>query len=71
MDFNITKTDQIKINKWIESIHDKIIETSTPNQSAIKGNLTYSFTPTTLGMILIVTEHYTNKQLNLTDYEAW
>lgn len=42
-----------------------------PYYGSISGGLTYSFTPTGLGVMLVVTEHSTRKSINLTEYEKW
>lgn len=38
---------------------------------ACGGELTYCFTPTSIGMILVVKHAGTGAELNLTDYENW
>ena len=40
-----------------------------PNEGAIGGGLTYSFTPTGLGTIL--TCRYFSHKIDLTDYDSW
>jgi hypothetical protein len=42
-----------------------------PYCGACGGNLTYSFTPTTLGVVVKVYESLSRKTLDLTDYYEW
>lgn len=42
-----------------------------PYAGAIGGELTYSFTPTSLGTVVKVTNGLTNETLDLTDYDSW
>ena len=42
-----------------------------PYSGTIGGTLTYSFTPTSLGVTIIVTDAHTGASINLTDYENW
>lgn len=79
MNFILTSDNQLKINEWLEKIHDQIMEASMPDPlggdqpfyGAMGGGLTYSFTPTGLGVVLIVTESSTGEELNLTDFDSW
>lgn len=43
----------------------------TFNVGAIGGRYTFSFTPTSLGMVIEVTDNLVNNSLDLTDYDAW
>ena len=38
---------------------------------AIGGNLTYAFTPTSLGVVTKVTDSLTGETIDLSDYEDW
>lgn len=42
-----------------------------PYTGTIGGGLTYSFTPTGLGVIVTVKEAITGEELNLTDFDSW
>ena len=42
-----------------------------PYTGAIGGGLTYSFTPTSLGIVVTVEESLTNEKLDLTDFDSW
>ncbi len=46
-------------------------EEGYPYGGAIGGSLTFSFTPTSLGVAVKVTDAHTNKTIDLTDYESW
>jgi hypothetical protein len=48
-----------------------VIDKQEPYYGTIGGGLTYSFTPTSVGMIIIVKESVTGEELNLTDYDSW
>lgn len=55
----------VKEKKLVDSI-----DPAEPYYGAIGGALTYSFTPTGIGMIVKVT-HATGNELDLTDYDEW
>ena len=42
-----------------------------PYSGAIGGDLTYSFTNTSLGTIITVTDKFTGEKLDVTDYDIW
>lgn len=42
-----------------------------PYYGAIGGGLTYSFTPTSLGTVVVVKEMITGEEINLTDFDSW
>ena len=46
-------------------------EDGYPYSGAAGGSLTYSFTPTSLGVIAVVRDGHTGEEINLTDYESW
>ena len=46
-------------------------EKGVPYTGAIGGGLTYSFTPTSVGVGLIVKESLSGETLDVTDYENW
>lgn len=45
-------------------------EPSRPYYGAIGGELSYTFTPTGIGMVVKVT-HANGAEIDLTDYDAW
>ena len=46
-------------------------ENGYPYSGAIGGSLTYSFTPTSLGVSVTVTDAHTKQSIDLSDYEDW
>ena len=42
-----------------------------PYSGAIGGDLTYSFTNTSLGTVVTVKDGFTGEELNVTDYDMW
>ena len=46
-------------------------ETGNPYYGATGGEITYSFTPTSIGVITEVKYAMTGKTLDITDYESW
>lgn len=65
MNFKLNQTQTNKIALW-ESTH----RCSVKNEGAIGGKVTFSFTPTSLGVIEKVKCACT-AQLDVTDYESW
>lgn len=66
MNFSVTAEDQIKISEFQLKVES---ERGTSFQGAIGGATTYSFTPTTLGVVFKV-KHF-DQELDLTDYKNW
>lgn len=62
--FTLTKEQCEKINEWVKT-HK---ETYT---GAIGGRYTYTFHPTTLGVVVKVIDELTKEELDVTDYESW
>lgn len=46
-------------------------ELGYPYGGAIGGSLTYSFTPTSLGVVVKVTNSHTKESIDLTEYGDW
>ena len=85
--FVIGDEELAKINPWLDSLFDKQMEVlrkelgkSFDRQTkggtrlytgCTGGNLTYSFTPTSLGTVVKVKEALTGEELDLTDYDLW
>lgn len=65
MRFEITEKQQERINNWLKG-KDLSVYTG-----AIGGRLTYSFTPTSLGIIEKVFDSVTNDELDVTEYDLW
>lgn len=66
MNFTITEEQHKQISEFQRKVES---ERNTSQQGAIGGATTYSFTPTTLGVIFKVT-HF-DKELDLTNYKDW
>lgn len=78
--FKITDEEEVRINEWLLELKERIVNENPlddplgleePYYGAIGGGITYSFTQTSLGVILVVKETITGETLNLTDYESW
>ena len=63
--FGLNDEEMTKLNKWLKK-HDKTCPFKK-EQGAIGGRLTYSFTPTGLGIITEV-ECACKEKIDLTDY---
>lgn len=72
--FDLTEQDHERISAWRKE-QDEIVKRSqasiVPNYGAIGGELTYSFTPTSLGTVVKVKHGLTYNELDLTDYDSW
>jgi len=62
--FNLTKEQMEKLNKWLES-------NPPVARGAIGGSITYSFTPTSLGVVVKVKNDLSGAEIDLTEYENW
>ena len=79
--FSLNVAEAKCIDEWVESLRSEImakqgkkydeISPGEPYYGATGGGLTYSFTPTSLGTILVVKESITGKELNVTDALRW
>ena len=80
--FTICKTQIDKLTAWREGLLPKQIEISKaqfpdypddwhPYSGAIGGSLQYSFTHTSLGTVVKVTDSFTGEAIDLSDYEMW
>ena len=85
-DFTVTPEENVKILNWLYNvvypqlkregvsmmtIADGYSTVEVPYTGAIGGNVIYSFTPTSLGVIFTVKETLSGLELNLTDYDSW
>lgn len=64
--FNLNKDQLEKLNIW-----QREIIRLTPDNSVSGGRFTYSFTPTSLGEIIVVKEYYTGDEIDLSEYDNW
>ena len=84
MIFELTEAQQLAIKQWDDGVvKPKIKELQkdvdphltcngeVPYAGAIGGRLTYSFTPTGLGTIVVVKCGLTDEELDLTEYDLW
>lgn len=62
--FELTEAQLKKINKWIKS-------NPTPLTGTIGGRYTYSFTPTSLGVVMMVKNNTSGEELDVTEYWEW
>lgn len=83
--FLLTEEQKIKLSTWDkeqnDAVHKRQMESSDPNTrrlsaygpyyGAIGGHLTYCFTPTSIGMIVLIKHEGTQSEIDLTEYEAW
>lgn len=68
--FTISSAQYKKLTKWRED-HEKVCAYKG-NVGAIGGNITYQFTPTSIGMILKVRCSCSLRDsIDLSDYEDW
>ena len=63
--FRLSKTEWERYKAWIAQVRAKNPEWRT----AIGGAETFSFTPTSIGVVVKV--DYLGESIDLTDYESW
>jgi len=68
MKFEITDEDMAKVNEFRKA-QNEIAGRS--DWGAIGGVMTYSFTPTGIGLVLVVTHGGTKAELDLTNTDDW
>jgi hypothetical protein len=78
--FDLTKDQWRRLQEWSSAQNDKVAKMQddascdfpcTPYYGAIGGHLTYSFTPTSIGTIVVVENNVTKEKIDLTDYDLW
>ena len=52
-------------------IMERTLSFGSPYEGCSGGAITYSFTPTSLGVAVVVRYALTNEELNVTDYDLW
>ena len=62
--FKLTKEQDALIDKWLE-------EKQPEYCGAIGGRFTYQFTPTSLGINVVVIDNFDKTQIDVSDYENW
>lgn len=66
MKFEISYIDSLKVVEWVKNHSCELKEYS----GACGGRITYSFTPTSLGVV-IKAKCACGEELDLTDYKGW
>ncbi len=62
--FSLDKAQAAKMTEWANK-HKKVYT------GAIGGRYTYSFTPTSIGLVVKVKDAITGEEIDLTDYDMW
>lgn len=85
MRFEVTEEEQAIIDKWYAEVQERLVKTGKAKREfmsrsgdkvraeygAIGGGLTYNFLPTSIGVILTVTESISGEKLNVTQANGW
>lgn len=70
--FSLTEEQLERLRRWMKTREEVCLDnTGMPLCGTIGDRYTYSFTPTGLGTIIIVTDHTTKEEINLTDFDSW
>jgi hypothetical protein len=78
--FSLDEQQRKKFNEWKKEQDEKVKNKQKgthlerlngPYYGACAGAYTYSFTPTTLGCVVKVTNGLTKEEIDLTDYDWW
>lgn len=68
--FDLNKKEKTDLETWLKK-HDKTCKYKKfESTGAIGGRITYKFTPTSLGAIIVV-ECACGKQIDITDTNSW
>lgn len=62
--FGLDADQEKKLNQWYAQLKEEYT-------GAIGGRLTFCFTPTGIGTVVIVKDAVTKKEIDLTDYDSW
>ena len=62
--FTLNREENRRIMDWVAALPEG-------KYGSIGGRITYSFTPTSLGLITVVTDGLSGAELNLTNFEEW
>jgi hypothetical protein len=71
VNFQLTKDEVRRLKEWDELHINTHHGGKDPDNTAIGGRLTFGFTPTSLGTILIVSCSCKKDSCDLTDYDSW
>ena len=66
-EFKLTKLEEKRAEAF-KKIH---LECERKHPTTIGGNITYKFTPTSIGTAISISCHCCGEEENLTDYSAW
>lgn len=64
--FQLTKKEEKMFDEW-----KKIQKTKTNEITTTGGRWSYTFTPTSIGIIVEGIDNATNEKIDLTDYDNW
>lgn len=65
--FELTTTELQRMSDWADNLPLPL----DTYAGASGGRFTFSFTPTSLGVVTVVTDQLTHETLDLTDYDSW
>ena len=70
--FTLTQDQTDRVGGWLETVVLPEVRKKNPDlyYGAIGGELTYSFTPTSLGVIVKV-KHAYGMEIDVTEYDDW
>lgn len=77
--FQLNENQEAKLTEWLEFVRRKGVEMhgedplhpGYPRLGAVGGGITYSFTPTGIGLAVTVKDFLTGEVISLTDWEEW
>lgn len=74
--FTLTKEQEDKLNAWADEQHRKNAEKAAASgrlsvYGASGGAFSYTFTPTSLGLIVKVRNNLSGDELDLTEWDMW
>jgi hypothetical protein len=72
--FKLDDKQSEKFDRWRTEQDEKVATAQgnkIPYYGAIGGAYTFSFTPTTLGTVVTITNGLTNDKIDLTKYDEW
>lgn len=78
--FSLDEKQTEKLRVWEEEQDRKVIDQQKgteferfgiPYYGVTGGSLTYSFTPTGLGVVVKIRNNVTKEEIDLTDYDSW
>lgn len=70
--FTLDAEEQTRLHEWMAEQNKLLTEQNKSNyEGASGGRFTYSFTPTSLGVVTKVQDDLTGNEIDLTDYSMW